>query len=403
VPSFSSTPNPPSATSTQQPSLSDSPLPSDLLNSYQSSIHILRTTFAQSPPYTIQRLAELILHPRRHYRFLPPFLCALDRAVSVTSPISDFPLPQVQATSTAGFLANGDSTNGLGERGALGSDEALGGALLTPITWIKKPVTNDDDTLPNNLDPAGADAAGADQQLKTEEEATIDGPNGAGRVETVSVTTNGFSGSGSHQPAAVTGDGDGAESTSLHQQELRSQGAVTQGELLRQEQTAGVVPVGQEVPRNPLLAGAGAAAVGREPASGPVDTNAGDMDIDEAEKPVEERPHPRGPELIGMEDTGPQATGNSSGRALDMEAAAGRKSPPHTSSPPIEESQQSIASVIEKKEGDPFLVEGNQGGVAETAAAEGEEKRKRTDDEDGKAEEKKVADHGDEDKEMTDA
>lgn len=42
------------------------------------------------PPFTIQRICELILHPRAHYTSLPKYLRALNRATSVSSDRSAF-------------------------------------------------------------------------------------------------------------------------------------------------------------------------------------------------------------------------------------------------------------------------------------------------------------------------
>ncbi|KAF1347739.1 hypothetical protein BDV97DRAFT_399951 [Delphinella strobiligena] len=388
VPSFSVTPNPPSTLSVQRTIIADSPLPPDLLSSYQSSVNILRNNFASSPPYTVQRLAELVLQPRRHYRFLPPFLSALDRAVSVTSPLSDFPLPQFHVTGSIGFLANGEGANGTSDNGGLGSDESLGGALLTPIPWIKK---REEEAAAVAAQVQG-EGAGS-QELRTEGEETIDGPHGVGRVETVSVTTNGLSANLQNQSPTATGHGEGVEATIAHDQELRAQGAVTQGELLRQEQESGVVVDGQEAPRHPLLAAGGlAAAVGRDTTSLiPEDQVAVPEDAD---KLADDHPHARGPDLIGMEDTGPQP--DAIFRHLDMEAAAGKKESSNSTSPVADqEQQQSVANVAEMKEGDPSITEGNAGGAAETAAGE---KRKRIGDDDGKEEDEARND----DKEMTD-
>ncbi|KAJ5206105.1 Protein phosphatase 4 core regulatory subunit R2 [Penicillium cf. griseofulvum] len=109
-----------------------------LLSAIRSSI---KAFFEDKPPHTIQRLAELVLYPTKHYRTLPAYLRAVDRVVSVTSSADIF-----QFQTPAG--AN-SQTNGLGLPGnnggayippdfahSLGSDESLGGALLTPIPWL---------------------------------------------------------------------------------------------------------------------------------------------------------------------------------------------------------------------------------------------------------------------------
>jgi hypothetical protein len=264
-----------------------------LLNSIESTLTSLFTTY---PPHTIQRLAELLLKPKHHYRTLPSYLHALDRVVHVTSGANVFPLPPaIPDPSSLTVLSNGTSSidplsvswgNPASTptiASTLGSDESLGGALLTPITWLQK----------NGIGAPGPAGSGThsplEGEVKTESTETIDGPNGPGGVETVSVAVNGIS------------------STAI--ESLRAEGGVTQGELLRQEQRAGVVPAAQ------LREG-----------------NRGDTDGKGEE---DEIPHARGPEEIGMEDMGPQAPGGGQSERLvgggmamqgiDVEAAVGRK------------------------------------------------------------------------------
>jgi hypothetical protein len=297
-------------------------LPPDLLSSYQFSTRLLQSAFAHSPPYTIQRLAELVLYPRRHYRFLPAYLRALDRIVSVSSPVSDFPLPTGLVGTNNGFLTNGDAPgNAVQERDGLGSDESLGGALLTPIPWLR------------NSNGLSSNGNQGDGELHSEGTETIQGPNGAGSIETVTVTVNGVSSasSASHTspststPASPTlseqSDASTGSSTGSIDQQLREQGAVTQGELLRQEQEAGVIPVAQTHPGRSLIS-AGALAVGREGLGG---DHTAEGNVEAMDDRPEEQPHARGPEIIGMEDMGPQQHHQG---GIDMEAAVGRHHPP---------------------------------------------------------------------------
>jgi hypothetical protein len=99
----------------------------------------LLTSFSAAPPHTVQRLAELLLAPNTHYRSLPKYLRALQRVLSVSSPTTAFPLP-----AAAADLANGHHHQQLPQNGTgpgifgLGSDESLGGALLTPIPWLRE-------------------------------------------------------------------------------------------------------------------------------------------------------------------------------------------------------------------------------------------------------------------------
>lgn len=220
----------------------------------------------------------------------------MDRVVHVTSGAHIFPLPPaIPDPSSSSVLSNGAGLDPLSiswgsrpastpQAGGLGSDESLGGALLTPITWLSK--------------SNGGTRSPLEGEVKTESTEMIDGPNGPGGVETVSVSVNGISSTRSEGALSSPSDSGAAS--------LRMEGGVTQGELLRQEQRAGVVPVSQ------------------------LEGNRGDTDGMGEEDEV---PHARGPEEIGMEDMGPQGSGSASQRGgpgvamqgIDIEAAVGRK------------------------------------------------------------------------------
>jgi hypothetical protein len=272
-------------------------LPSELAALHRSIKKSLQNGFSNYPPHTVQRLAELILEPKKHYRFLPSYLNALDRVVSVQSTTQLFPLP-IAALPNAGGVLNGVSATPSTTRQApeLGSDESLGGALLTPIPWL----ANRRDSQPST----GSSSTGNsnEKELQTSSTEMVEGPNGAGRIETVNVV-NGVMTTVTSQPAAGLGspsrEGQSTEET------LRAGGAVTQGELLRQEQEAGVVPV---QPRGLRMSD-------EEMDELAVAENAGE-DVEG------ERAHARGPDEIGDEDIGPQD--RPVGSALDLEAAVGR-------------------------------------------------------------------------------
>ncbi|OKL60237.1 hypothetical protein UA08_04807 [Talaromyces atroroseus] len=131
------------APNTQLSQSNSSSLPPQLLSLLAAIKSTLRTYFVHKPPHTIQRLAELILRPTRQYRTLPAYLRAVDRVVSVSSSADIFPLPRTGAPTAEGELTNGVS-NGASSSfmvtdESLGSDESLGGALLTPIPWLSNP------------------------------------------------------------------------------------------------------------------------------------------------------------------------------------------------------------------------------------------------------------------------
>jgi hypothetical protein len=239
---------PPPHTSSKPPHITE------LLKSITSTLNIL---FSKHPPHTVQRLAELVLNPRRHYKTLNSYLHAVDRVVHVTSGAHIFPLPPaVPAPSSTTVLSNGDpllvSWGNPATQNGLGSDESLGGALLTPISWLTKSHHNG-----NTHSPMEGD-------LKTESTEMIDGPNGLGGIETVTVSVNGISSTRGDSTVSPPNETNGIAS-------LRAEGGVTQGELLRQEQRAGVVPVTQ------LSHRAGVDGMGE----------------------ADELPHARGPEEIG--------------------------------------------------------------------------------------------------------
>ncbi|KAI1856865.1 uncharacterized protein JN550_013639 [Neoarthrinium moseri] len=360
----------------------------------------LTSTFPKYPPHTVQRLAELVLAPKHHYKSLPSYLHALDRVVHVTSGLNIYPLPPaVPEVPTGGVLSNGVSdTNGPNPFATPGSDEALGGALLTPIPWLQNSAavqalspqpqqqapqpqpqpqaSAEGETASGRTNGNGHDPADS-PELRTESTETIDGPNGMGHIETVTVTVNGISSMGT-----------------------RGVG-VTQGELLRQEQRAGVVPVSQLAshhahhhPQQQLRAApsasagpaAGGAAAPIAPGTGQSegapassDATASTSSIAAAEQAVEsgevvgtvagadedEKPHARGPEEIGPEDMGPQREGSSATsyvggpgvemQGIDVEAAVGRKATEshHTSPEPkpssgAEETKEDAMDGIEK-------------------------------------------------------
>ena len=278
-------------------------LPPQLLSLLTSVQTNLRNSFSEAPPHTAQRLAELVTQPRSHYRTLPSYLRALDRVVSVSSPATIFPLPNTTSAAHGSYL-NGTITP-VGKDDS-DPDETLGGAALTPIPWLRE-----------TLHPSsGERMVGSD--LRTESTSVIDGPNGVGSVETVTVAVN-----GNTRQSPNT--------------------AVTQGELIRQEQEAGVVPV-------PMAR-----------STAPLDAGRRKEDADEEEVV----PHARGPEVIGMEDMGPQAL--SSG--FDVEAALGRKGegegpplrkPPEATEETNKEKETEIEKEMEKEkdgEGDVELVD----------------------------------------------
>ena len=271
---------------------STSPLPPDtippqlivLLQTIQSS---LKANFPRYPPHTAQRLAELLLRPKAHYRTLPSYLRALDRIVSVASSMNEFPLPSI----THG--TNNNESNLFNGTTSPDSDPELtdfiGGAELTPIPWLR-----DTGSPPSTNNGHASD-------LRTESTSVIDGPNGAGSVETVTVSVNGVS---STMPVTQ------AQEEGLHH-------GITQGELIRQEQEAGITPV-------PTGTTNGRIARSTNAVPGRVGDAAEEGEVNQdASMEEEETVHVRGPPMIGMEDIGAQAEGSGLEKGIEIEGPLG--------------------------------------------------------------------------------
>lgn len=300
-----------------------STLPPPLSSLLASVTSTLVELFSTYPPHTIQRLAELLLEPKKNYRNLPGFLHAIDRVVHVSSGANLFPLPPaVPDPSSSSVLSNGTTNKAIDPLSISwgnattnqilneGTDDSLGGALLTPISWLNNANSNSD----HSPIPEG--------EVHSEGTETIDGPNGPGGMETVSVSYNG--------KAPLRNTNSSSPTSTTTTEDLRAEGGVTQGELLRLEQEAGIVPASQIT------------STGNEDGTGEHD----------------EIPHARGPEEMTMEDMGPQTasserialqsdwTGagsqNIEMQGIDIEAAVGRRA--EGSGSPLEDRQQETTS-----------------------------------------------------------
>lgn len=278
------------------------PIPPALQRTYSYIRECLTSQFTAQPPHTIQRLAELILFPKQHHNFLHSYLNALDRVVSVYSGLNALPNPIPNPSPQANGASAHHAPN------APDSDESLGGALLTPIPWLR--------------DSGVYFGAGTSSPSSP-------GPNGANADATSGSETSSSDGGGGG--GVPTPDSPSSDSTSTSTPstsaapDRRPAGAVTQGELLRAEQRASSPPAPiaslasmRQVSPDAQVAVAHAAAVAE---GGPADSSAATL------VPLpDEQPHARGPENIGLEDTGLQSARGQGGgpTVLDMQAAAGR-------------------------------------------------------------------------------
>jgi hypothetical protein len=217
------------------------------------------------------------MYPKRHYTRLSSYLNALDRVTSVSSNSSIYPLSVSDILGTR--LTNG--TDDLSPHTPTRMDDNMGGALLTPIPWLI---------------------------------------HGARRSRTTSLnsepdhTTNGIS--------EINGHKDDGDTSMTVDEELREEGGITQGELLRQEQESGEHPaaIGTFANRDHIIAGSNAvqnAEVHEEL----------QMALDNEDEDYKHS-HAGGPTDIGAEDIGTQQKSVGVGQVLDMEAAVGRSSKP---------------------------------------------------------------------------
>jgi hypothetical protein len=132
---------------------------------------------------------------------------------------------------------------------SLGSDESLGGALLTPIPWLSNP----------DLEAVRAEMIAEGNFFQS--------PNGLPFRSFLVIFANWYA------PGAVP---------------VRTDAAVTQGELIRQEQEAGLIA-------NSQTPHASAKSLGEDGEDG-----------ERTSPQPEEIPHARGPSVLGVEDLGLQ-------------------------------------------------------------------------------------------------
>ncbi|KAG6147480.1 hypothetical protein E4U28_006904 [Claviceps purpurea] len=304
----------------------DSIAPTELPRQFNNMLVAIRKhieMFDKNPPNTIQRLAELILQPKAHYRNLAPYLHALNRVVRVTSGANIYPLPPATFDPSR-LRLNGDAAQD-GDAAAqsvawsnptlaLGTDEDLGGALLTPIPWLTRRSLSPEGDNDRGTTPTVSARSGA--QIHSEATETIDGPNGVGRIETVSVSVNGIPSTGHHARGV--------------QEHLA--GAVPGSLSTRAEESSDALP--RQTPEKDQEQEQSQKDANEKQDQ---DQRQGD-DQEQQEGPTspsneEEIPHARGPHTIGIRETGPQGStknyvaedGSVSMQGTDVEAALGRK------------------------------------------------------------------------------
>ena len=114
----------PAQSKSQPPSTTPSPAAaeqskevSNVLKSIQDLLN--GCEFAESPPFTGQRLAELILNPLKYHSHSIKYLRAVERCVNVTTTMQDYPPVEGEAASVGDVETKGPGT-----------------ALYSPIPWL---------------------------------------------------------------------------------------------------------------------------------------------------------------------------------------------------------------------------------------------------------------------------
>ncbi|CAO1633153.1 unnamed protein product [Sympodiomycopsis kandeliae] len=96
--------------------------------------------FDSSPPFTIQRLSELLLSPKLYVRSRPKYLSSLMRLLSITASHSDFPpvspgQPPLLINNINGSAAGGGMSKG---GGPFGPPSPSSEPLFSPIPFLQK-------------------------------------------------------------------------------------------------------------------------------------------------------------------------------------------------------------------------------------------------------------------------
>lgn len=117
--------------------------------------------FPDEPPFTIQRIAELLLEPRDHYAESSPqkFLFALERSLSVQSTHTEYPEEELKKE-----MKNADSENQTSS-----NESSQSGIVLTQISWVVDTGTPPPDELEDTKRPKPSKESQIDTALANSE------------------------------------------------------------------------------------------------------------------------------------------------------------------------------------------------------------------------------------------
>ncbi|KAJ2510673.1 hypothetical protein H4217_007754, partial [Coemansia sp. RSA 1939] len=113
-------------------------------------------------PFTIQRIAELLVWPERHYRSAMKFLRAIERVVYVTSTVEDFPPTSTKPKESSDGTSNDKGSNDAGDGPAAieGVGGASGGVAGQPSSLFSFLASQDTSSAGSGILGSGSGAAG---------------------------------------------------------------------------------------------------------------------------------------------------------------------------------------------------------------------------------------------------
>ncbi|KAH7345570.1 hypothetical protein B0J17DRAFT_640331 [Rhizoctonia solani] len=99
--------------------------------------------FDSAPPFTVQRLAELIVKPRGHYKNVGKYIRALERTLLVTSTHKDYPLDTYALETQNGVQPAIGGAGSVSSRASTpGPLDVARSPLFTPIPFLHRPPPN---------------------------------------------------------------------------------------------------------------------------------------------------------------------------------------------------------------------------------------------------------------------
>ncbi|KDN47259.1 hypothetical protein RSAG8_03738, partial [Rhizoctonia solani AG-8 WAC10335] len=110
--------------------------------------------FDSAPPFTVQRLAELVVKPRGHYKNVGKYIRALERTLLVTSTHKDYPLDTYALETQNGTQPVVGGTGSVSSRASTpGPLDVARSPLFTPIPFLHRPAPGSNRSLSRSPPP----------------------------------------------------------------------------------------------------------------------------------------------------------------------------------------------------------------------------------------------------------